>query len=48
MGATDALSGKLDNVPFHVHCMKEHDYVMMLMSTYGTLAEVSEDNNTTK
>ena len=49
MGATDALPGKLDNVPFHVHCMKEPDYVMMLMSTYGTLAEVGEEkHNTTK
>ena len=45
--ATEALLGKLDDVPFHVHCMKEPDYVMMLMSTYGTLAEVSEEKNDT-
>ena len=37
MGATDALPGKLDDVPFHVHCMKEPDYMMMLMSTYSTV-----------
>ena len=46
VGATDALPGKLDDVPFHVHCMKEPDYVMMLMSTYGTLAEVGEEKMT--
>ena len=27
----------LDNIPFYLFCMKEPDYVMMLMSTYGTL-----------
>ena len=49
VGATDALPGKLDDVPFRVHCMKEPDYAMMLMSTYSTLAEVSEEEkNTTK
>jgi Transposase IS4 len=36
VGAVDALPGKLNNIPFHVFAMKEPDYVMKLMSTYGT------------
>ena len=36
MGATDAWAGKLDGVPFHIYAMKEPDYIMSLMSTYGT------------
>ena len=43
VGATDTLPGVLDNVPVHVHCMKEPDYVMMLMSSYGTLSECGEE-----
>jgi hypothetical protein len=42
VGSIDALSGKLDNIPFHVFAMKEEDYVMMLMSTYGTLERVGD------
>ena len=37
VGSVDALKGTLDGVPFHVFCMKEPDYVMQIMSTYGTL-----------
>ena len=36
IGATDSRAGKMDDVPFHVFSMKESDYVMSLMSTYGT------------
>ena len=36
VGHIDALQGQLDGVPFHVFCMKEEDYMSMLMSTYGT------------
>ena len=43
VGATDALPGVLDDVPIHVHCMKEPDYIMMLMSSYGTLSECGEE-----
>ena len=43
VGATDALPGVLDDIPIHVHCMKEPDYVMMLMSSYGTLSECGEE-----
>ena len=36
VGATDSWAGKLDDISFHVYAMKEPDYVMSLMSTYGT------------
>ena len=42
VGHCDALVGKMNGVPFHVHVMKEPDYVMMLMSTYGTLTRMGE------
>ena len=32
----DALPGTLDNIPFYLMCLKEPDYVISLMSTYGT------------
>ena len=41
IGESDALQGMLDNVKFHVVAMKEPDYVMMFMTTYGTLAPFS-------
>eukprot|EP00549_Striatella_unipunctata_P017315 CAMPEP_0118690650 /NCGR_PEP_ID=MMETSP0800-20121206/10236_1 /TAXON_ID=210618 ORGANISM="Striatella unipunctata, Strain CCMP2910" /NCGR_SAMPLE_ID=MMETSP0800 /ASSEMBLY_ACC=CAM_ASM_000638 /LENGTH=192 /DNA_ID=CAMNT_0006588329 /DNA_START=370 /DNA_END=947 /DNA_ORIENTATION=- len=37
VGTCDAWRGSLDGVDFHDFCMKEPTYVMMLMSTYGTL-----------
>ena len=36
VGDCDSWKGKMEEVPFHVHAMKEHNYVMSLMSTYGT------------
>ena len=36
VGNADSWAGQLDDVPFHVFAMKEPDYVMSLMSTYGT------------
>jgi hypothetical protein len=42
VGDVDAWEGTLDNVPFHVFAMKEPDYVMQLMSTYGTNERVGE------
>ena len=35
VGDTDSWAGLLDNVPFDIYSMKEPDYVMLLMSTYG-------------
>ena len=43
IGESDALQGMLDNVKLHVViAMKEPDYVMMFMTTYGTLAPIGE------
>ena len=35
VGDVDTIEGTMDVVPFHIHAMKEPDYIMMLMSTYG-------------
>ena len=43
IGALDALQGELDNVRFSVVGMKEPDYVMMIMTTYGTLVEFGDE-----
>lgn len=37
VGGCDALPGVLDGVQFHIFGMKEPDYTMKLMSTYGSL-----------
>ena len=42
-----ALQGKLDGVPFHAVGMKEEDYVMTLMSQYGTLTRMGGDKRRT-
>ena len=47
VGATDALCGILEEVPVSIHCLKESDYIMMLMSSYGTLTGCGEENNGT-
>ena len=36
VGDMDSWAGTFDNIPFHVYAMKEPDYVISLMSTYGT------------
>ena len=42
VGQTDSLPGTLDGTNFKVFCMKEEDYVMKLMATYGALRSVDE------
>jgi len=42
VGECDRLPGVLDGVSFDIFAMKEPDYTMMLMSTYGCL--VTKDN----
>ena len=44
VGEVDALPGVYDKKNFHVFCMKEPAYTMMLMSTYGGLQEVPSSN----
>ena len=46
VGDVDSLPGRLDNIPFHIFGMKEPDYVMKLMSTYGTNERV--ESHTTR
>ena len=36
VGDCDSWKGQMDEVDFHVNAMKEPDYVMSIMSTYGT------------
>ena len=37
VGNVDTVKKVEDGVAYHVFCMKEPDYVMKLMATYGTL-----------
>ena len=39
VGECDSYRGTLNNVPYDVFCMKEPEYVMKIMSTYGGLVE---------
>ena len=43
IGFSDAIKGELDRVPFHLYGMKEPDYVMQIMSMYGTTSELGEE-----
>ena len=47
VGSVDALKGQLDGVPFHLYAMKEPDYTMMIMSTYGTLNKFGKEKSGT-
>ena len=47
VGAMDELHGELGNVHLHVLTMKKEDYIMMLISTYGTNEQVGEDKSRT-
>ena len=42
IGKTEAHVGTLDDVHFEVHEMKEPEYTMMMMTTYGTLEKKGE------
>ena len=33
------MNGELDSIPFYLYGMKEPDYMMQIMVTYGTLEE---------
>ena len=43
VGLVDCWAGELDRVKFHIHTMKELDYVMSLMSTYGTSQQMGDE-----
>ena len=38
VGDTYAWSGVLDNTKFLIYCLREPDYVMSMITTYGTLS----------
>jgi len=42
VGDIDSWPGVMDGVSFHIFGMKEPDYVMSIMSTFGTLQQVGE------
>ena len=41
----DSWKGCMDEVNFHVYAMKEPDYVMSLMSTYGINLQTGKKHN---
>ena len=41
VGAANAIRGTLSGVKYNVFILNEHDYVSMIMSTYGTLREMA-------
>ena len=43
IGYSDSLPGKMDGVSFDIFAMKEPDYLMQIMSTYGTNERVGAD-----
>ena len=43
IGAVDCLRGELKNEPFNVFVMKEPEYTMKLMATYGSLTYYPEE-----
>ena len=40
---TDAIHGELDSIPFYLYGMKEPNYMMLIMATYGTLEEKGQE-----
>ena len=42
IGFADAIKGTMDGISFYIHAMKEPDYTMILMSTYGTLTQMGD------
>ena len=46
LGACDSIKGIMDEVPYNLFCMKDKDFVMKLMSTYGGLVETRGQEKT--
>ena len=38
----DAISRILEEVPFYIVRMKEPDYIMQIMTTYGTMKQLGD------
>ena len=43
VGETDVIHGELDSIPFYLYGMKDPNYVMQIMATYGALEEKGQD-----
>ena len=48
VGSTDALKGVVNNIPYNIFVMKEPDYAMKLMGTYGGLTTLSDEPDVTR
>ena len=48
IGTTTSLNGLIDDIPYDIFCMKEPDYVMKLMSTYGGLVVLANQHETVR
>lgn len=48
VGSMDSLNGKMDNTPYDIFVLKEPDYSMKIMSTYGGLIEKAGQHETTR
>ena len=44
IGDADTISRILDEVPFYIFGMKEPDYIMQIMTTYGTMKQLGDQN----
>jgi Transposase IS4 len=44
VGSHDALKGEREGKSFYIYAMKEPNYVMMMMATYGTMKEEDDGN----
>ena len=47
VGYVDARQGNLDGIPFYLYGMKEPDYTMIIMATYGTLQQMGPEKTQT-
>ena len=47
VGSDATLPGKLNGIPVWIHCMKEPDYITMLMSNYGMLERIGDTRSWT-
>jgi hypothetical protein len=43
VGDADVLHGVIDDTQYDIFCMKEEDYVMKIMATYGSNCPPTQD-----
>ena len=42
-GYEDARRGEYGKIPFYIYCMKEPDYFLMFMTTFGTMSRIGKE-----